>query len=98
MMKTAIIILVILIYLILGCFLMMKVNDFIESNRRESSEKPERKDPSCVILVGEQTEENIIYSLRDFRKSHSNTRILIYDSTGDIPENSRAEDIYDSRI
>ena len=82
-MKTAVIILVILIYLILGCFLMLRVNDFIESNRKDLTKTRDRKDPSCVILVGEQTDEDIMDSLRTFRDRHEDTRILIYDNSSE---------------
>lgn len=90
-MKTAVIILVILIYLILGCFLMLRVNDFIESNRKEPSEKRDRKDPSCVILVGEQTDEAIMDSLHDFKDRHNETRILIYDNSSEPSQNDLNE-------
>lgn len=94
-MKAAIIILVIIIYFIAGCFLMVRVDDFI--NRNSVRKKPENriKDPSCIILSGDQSEEDIMNKVRDFRDKHSETRILIYDTETGSPQNSLFEETND---
>lgn len=65
---------------VLGYFLMARLDKFLDENRKAIEKENEKKEPSCVMLTEELTDEEIIEEIRRFRSKHEGTRIMIYDS------------------
>ena len=65
---------------VLGYFLMARLDKFLDENRIAIEKENEKKEPSCVMLTEELTDEEITEEIRRFRSKHEGTRIMIYDS------------------
>ena len=65
---------------VFGYFLMARLDKFLDENRKAIEKENEKKEPSCVMLTEELTDEEITEEIRRFRSKHEGTRIMIYDS------------------
>lgn len=64
-----------------GYFLMTRLDKFLDENRVAIQKENEKKEPSCIMLTEEMSDEDIADEVRRFREKHESTRILLYDST-----------------
>lgn len=64
-----------------GYFVMRKLDKFLEKNRKAIEKENEKKEPSCVMLTEEMSDEEITEEIRRFREKHESTRIVLYDSS-----------------
>lgn len=70
-----------------GYFLMVRLDRFLDENRKAIEKETEKTEPSYVMLTEEMSEEEIVEEVRRFRKKHESTRIVLYDSSGtELPE------------
>ena len=65
---------------VFGYFLMARLDRILDENRKAIEKENEKKEPSCVMLTGELTEEEITEEIRRFRSKHVSTQIMLYDS------------------
>ena len=65
---------------VFGYFLMARLDKFLGENRKAIEKESEKKDPSCVMLTEELTDEEITEEIRRFKSKHKGTRIMLYDS------------------
>lgn len=65
---------------VFGYFLMARLDKFLDENRKAIEKENEKKEPSCVMLTEELTDEEITEEIHRFRSKHEGTRIMIYDS------------------
>ncbi len=80
-MKEAILIIAVLGAFVYGYFLMAKLDTFLDENRKAIKKENEKKEPSCVMLTEELSEEEIVEEVRRFKTKHERTRIMLYDSS-----------------
>lgn len=66
---------------VFGFFLMAKLDKFLEENRKAIEKEEEKKEPSCVMLTEEMSDEEIATEVKRFRDKHVGARIVLYDST-----------------
>lgn len=66
---------------VFGFFLMARLDKFLEENRKAIEKEEEKKEPSCVMLTEEMSDEEIVQEIRRFRETHEGTRIILYDSS-----------------
>lgn len=59
-------------------FLMTQLDKFLEENRKTMKKEDEKREPSCVMLTGEVSDEEIVEELRRFRNRHNETCIILY--------------------
>lgn len=84
-MEDLLLILILGILFVAGYFVMNGLDKFLEKNNRIiKKEKPvvnENEPASCVMLTEKLSDEEIAHELREFRKNHKNTKIMIYEET-----------------
>lgn len=82
-MEELLLILALAIMFIAGFFVMKSLDRFFERNKRETrtedSSTHENEPASCVMLTGDLSDKEIAEELRRFRRSHENTRIMLYE-------------------
>ena len=66
---------------VFGYFLMARLDKFLDENRKAIEKEEEKKEPSCVMLTEEMSDEEFVQEVRKFRKTHEGTRIILYDSS-----------------
>lgn len=62
-----------------GFYLMAKLDKFLDENRRAMDEDSENCVPTCVMLDGSLTDEEIIEEIQRFGSSHEEARVLLLD-------------------
>ena len=80
---------------VFGCFLMTRLDKFLDENRKAMEKENEKKEPSCVLLTEELSDEEIVIEVKRFRDKHASARIVLYDSTD--TELSESMDYYADR-
>ncbi len=76
---------------VFGYFLMARLDKFLDENRKAIEKENEKKEPSCVMLAEELTEEEITEEIRRFRSKHEGTRIMLYGSNDIETEESLSD-------
>ena len=66
---------------VFGYFLMARLDQFLEENRKAIEKEEEKKEPSCVMLTEEMSDEEIVEEVQKFRETHKGTRVILYDSS-----------------
>ena len=66
---------------VFGYFLMARLDKFLDENRKAIEKEEEKKEPSCILLTEEMSDEDIAGEVRKFRETHEGTRIILYDSS-----------------
>ena len=63
-----------------GFFLMAKLDKFLDENRKTIEKENEKKEPSCVLLTEELSDEEIVMEIKRFRDRHADVQIFLCDS------------------
>lgn len=79
--RDIILIVSVLVVFVFGYFLMARLDKLLDENRKAIEKENEKKEPSCIMLTGEMSDEEIAEEVRRFREKHESTRIVLYDST-----------------
>ena len=66
---------------VFGYFLMARLDKFLDENRKTIENENENREPSCVMLTEEMSDEEIATEVKRFRDKHASARIVLYDST-----------------
>ena len=66
---------------VFGYFLMARLDKFLDENRKAIEKENEKREPSCVMLTEEMSDEEIATEVKRFRDKHAGARIVLYDST-----------------
>ena len=65
---------------VFGYFLMARLDKSLDVNRKTIEKESEKREPSCIMLTEEMSDEEITDEVKRFREKHGSTRVLIYDS------------------
>ncbi len=91
-MKEAILITVVLAAVVVGFFVMARLDKFLLKNRKSIKKEKETREPSRVVLTENLTDEEIIEEIKRFREKHSVTRIMLCDSDDNkLPESRESK-------
>ncbi len=90
--KDIVLIIAVLGVFVFGYFLMARLDKLLDENRKAIEKENEKKEPSCVMLTEELTDEEITEEIRRFRSKHEGTRIMLYDSNDIEMEESLSDE------
>ena len=65
---------------VFGYFLMARLDKFLDENRKAIEKENEKKEPTCIMLTEEMSDEEIATEVKRFRDKHASARIVLYDS------------------
>ncbi len=80
---------------VFGYFLMARLDKFLDENRKTIEKENEKREPSCVMLTEEMSDEEIATEVKRFRNKHAGAQIVLYDSSD--TELSESMDYYADR-
>ena len=63
-----------------GYFRMKHLDRFLEKNRKAIWEESEKKEPTCVMLTDDLTDEEILEEIHLFRRRHEKITLFLCDS------------------
>lgn len=78
-MKEAILVAAVLLAFKYGYSLMKKLDKFLDESHQAIEKESEKKEPSCVMLTEELSDEEIAAEIQRFRAKHKRTRIMLCD-------------------
>ena len=65
--------------MILGFFMMKRIDVFLEKNRKAIEEEQEERCSSPIEFIDMENDENMISKIENFKKSHKTVAIVIFD-------------------
>ena len=65
--------------MILGFFMMKRIDVFLEENRKAIEEEQEERCSSPIEFIDMENDENMISEIENFKKSHKTVAIIIFD-------------------
>ena len=80
---------------VFGYFLMARLDKFLDENRKAIDKENEKREPSCIMLTEQMSDEEIATEVKRFRDKHIGARIVLYDSLD--TELSESMDYYAGR-
>lgn len=72
--------------IIFGYFLMVKLDTFLENNRKHIEDKKEVQEPLCIMLSDNLSDDEIIKEIKCFREKNENVRVVLYNSNSENSE------------
>ena len=93
--RDILLILCVLEVFVFGYFPMARLDKFLDENRKTIENENENREPSCVMLTEEMSDEEIATEVKRFRDKHASARIILYDSAD--TELSESMDYYADR-
>ena len=61
-----------------GFFAMKRLDKFLDENRKRIEQEEKKKEPSCVMLTTDMTDEELIKNIRTYEKQHGDAHITLY--------------------
>lgn len=83
MKEDIILILAFVAIIVFGYFLMAKIDDFLENNRKSIKSEDEEvvQQPSCIMLKDDLTDDEIMDEIKSFREKNESICVVVYDSS-----------------
>ena len=72
--------------MVFGFFVMKRLDKFLDENRKRIEQEEKEKEPSCVMLTTDMTDEEIIKNIRTYEKQRGDAYITIYQDEDELYE------------
>ena len=69
--------------MLFGFFVMKRLDKFLDGNRKRIEEE-KKKEPSCVMLTTDMTDEELIKNIRTYEKHHGDAYITLYQDEDEL--------------
>ena len=66
--------------MVFGFFVMKRLDKFLDENRKRIEQEEKEKEPSCVMLTTDMTDEELIKNIRTYEKNRGDAYITLYQS------------------
>ena len=70
--------------MIFGFFVMKRFDKFLDENRKRIEQEEKEKEPSCVMLTTDMTDEELIKNIRTYEKQRGDAYITIYQDEDEL--------------
>ena len=64
--------------MVFGFFVMKRLDKFFDENRKRIEREEKEKEPSCVMLTTDMTDEELIKNIRTYEKQRGDAYIILY--------------------
>ena len=64
--------------MVFGFFVMKRLDKFLDGNRKRIEQEEKEKEPSCVMLTTDMTDEELIKNIRTYEKQRGDDYIILY--------------------
>ena len=78
--------------MVFGFFVMKRLDKFLDENRKRIEQREKEKEPSCVMLTTDMTDEELIKSIRTYEKQRGDAYIALYQD-----ENELYDELFDGK-
>ena len=70
--------------MVFGFFVMKRLDKFLDENRKRIEQKEKEKEPSCVMLTTDMTDEELIKNIRTYEKQRGDAYITLYQDEDEL--------------
>ena len=69
---------------VFGFFVMKRLDKFLDENRKRIEQAEDKKEPSCVMLTTDMTDEELIKNIRTYEKKRGDAYITLYQDEDEL--------------
>jgi len=70
--------------MVFGFFVMKRLDKFLDENRKRIEQEEKEKEPSCVMLTTDMTDEELIKNIRTYEKRRGDAYITLYQDEDEL--------------
>ena len=70
--------------MVFGFFIMKRLDKFLDENRKRIEQEEKEKEPSCVMLTTDMTDEELIKNIRTYEKQRGDAYITLYQDEDEL--------------
>ncbi len=70
--------------MVFGFFVLKRLDKFHGENRKRIEQEEKEKEPSCVMLTTDMTDEELIKNIRTYEKQHGDAYITLYQDEDEL--------------
>ena len=70
--------------MVFGFFVMKRLDKFLDENRKRIEQEEKEKEPSCVMLTTDMTDEELIKNIRTYEKQRGEAYITLYQDEDEL--------------
>ena len=70
--------------MVFGFFVMKRIDKFLDENRKRIEQEEKEKEPSCVMLTTDMTDEELIKNIRTYEKQRGDAYITLYQDEDEL--------------
>ena len=70
--------------MVFGFFVMKRIDKFLDENRKRIEQEEKEKEPSCVMLTTDMTDEELIKNIRTYEKQRGYAYIALYQDEDEL--------------
>ena len=82
--RDIILIVAVLGVMVFGVFVMKRLDKFLDENRKRIEREEKKKEPSCVMLTTDMTDEELIKNIRAYEKQRGDAYITLYQDEDEL--------------
>ena len=90
--RDIILVLAVLGEMVFGFFVMKRLDKFLDGNRKRTQQEEKEKEPSCVMLTTDMTDEELIKNIRTYEKQRGDAHITLYQD-----EDALCDELFDGK-
>ena len=64
--------------MVFGFFVMKRLDKFLDENRKRIEQEEKEKEPRCIMLTTDMTDEELIKNIRTYEKNRGDAYITLY--------------------
>ena len=64
--------------MVFGFFVMKRLDKFLDENRKRIEQEEKEKEPRCIMLTTDMTDEELIKNIRTYEKQRGDAYITLY--------------------
>ena len=70
--------------MVFGFFVMKRLDKFLDENRKRIEQEEKEKEPSCIMLTTDMTDEELIKNIRTYEKQRGDAYITLYQDEDEL--------------
>lgn len=70
--------------MVFGFFVMKRLDKFLDENRKRIEQEEKEKEPRCVMLTTDMTDEELIKNIRTYEKQRGDAYITLYQDEDEL--------------
>ena len=70
--------------MVFGFFVMKRIDKFLDENRKRIEQEEKEKEPRCIMLTTDMTDEELIKNIRTYEKQRGDAYITLYQDEDEL--------------